>query len=165
MFVLRHSPRSALRTALILAATASCSAPGAPRAPAPEAATRPTLLVFITVDQLRADYFDRFQPQLHGGLARLMGGGAYFVEGYQDHAITETAPGHASTMSGRFPRSTGITRNLAGVNDARSPLIGAQDYGASPFRFRGTTLTDWLTSADSRTRALSVSAKDRAAIL
>jgi predicted AlkP superfamily pyrophosphatase or phosphodiesterase len=121
--------------------------------------------VFITVDQLRPDYFDRFRSQLHGGLGRLMGGGASFVDGHQDHAITETAPGHASTMSGRFPRSTGITRNLAGVNDPTSPLIGAKDLGASPFRFRGTTLTDWLTSADPRTRALSVSAKDRAAIL
>ena len=131
----------------------------------PVAGPKPTLLVFITVDQLRPDYLDRFKAQLHGGLARLVNGGAYFVDGHQDHAITETAPGHASLMSGRFPRSTGITRNLAGVNDPGSPLIGSNDLGASPFRFRGTTLTDWLTTADPATRALSVSSKDRAAIL
>jgi len=51
------------------------------------------------------------------------------------------------------------------VNDPDSPLIGSKELGASPFRFRGTTLTDWLTAADPATRALSVSAKDRAAIL
>jgi predicted AlkP superfamily pyrophosphatase or phosphodiesterase len=135
--------------------------------PAPvQAPGKPALLVFITVDQLREDYLERWRGQFTGGLKQLLDGGAFFTNGHQDHAITETAPGHASTMSGRFPRSTGISRNLAGVNnDPNAPLIGTTGLSASPFRFRGTTLTDWLTSADSRTRALSVSAKDRGAIL
>jgi hypothetical protein len=68
-------------------------------------------------------------------------------------------------MSGRFPVHTGISANSAGVNDATVTLIEATGPGASPFRFRGTTLTDWLISKDSRTRVLSVSRKDRAAIL
>src|SRR5687768_17012789 len=66
------------------------------------------LVVFISVDQLRGDYLDRFGPQLTGGLARLKRDGAYFVNGFQDHAVTVTAVGHASMLSGRFPRSTGI---------------------------------------------------------
>ena len=151
-------------SAAFLITSAPCASPGTP-AVAPMAGPKPTLLVFITVDQMRPDYVDRFKSQLHGGLGRLFNGGAYFVDGHQDHAITETAPGHASVMSGRFPRSTGITRNLAGVNDPKSPLIGSTDLGASPFRFRGTTVTDWLTTGDPATRALSVSSKDRAAIL
>jgi predicted AlkP superfamily pyrophosphatase or phosphodiesterase len=123
-------------------------------------------LLFITVDQMREDYLERWRDQFTGGFRQLLEGGAFFTNGHQDHAVTETAPGHASTMSGRFPRSTGITRNLAGVNnDPASPLIGTGGLSASPFRFRGTTLTDWLTAADSRTRALSVSLKDRGAIL
>ncbi|HEX9165478.1 MAG TPA: alkaline phosphatase family protein [Gemmatimonadales bacterium] len=150
-------------SAFLVLAMAACVS-GPPGQPVPEA-PGPSLVVFITVDQLRADYLDRFRSQLQGGLARLMQGGAVFTDAHQDHAITETAPGHASTMSGRFPRSTGITRNVAGVPDPGSPLIGATDLGASPIRFRGTTLTDWLTAADPRTRALSVSAKDRGAIL
>ncbi len=140
-------------------------APAAPRAAAPSRA-RPTLLVFITVDQLREDYLERWSGQFSGGLKRLVEGGAFFTNAFQDHAITETAPGHASIMSGRFPRSTGITRNVAGVNnDPNAPLLGVNGLSASPFRFRGTTLTDWLTSADARTRALSISVKDRGAIL
>ena len=63
----------------------------------------PKLLVFITVDALRPDYFARFERQLNGGLARLYNDGAVFTNGYQDHAITETAPGHSATMSGRYP--------------------------------------------------------------
>jgi hypothetical protein len=41
----------------------------------------------------------------------------------------------------------------------------SKEIGASPIRFQGTTLTDWLAASDSRSRALSVSKKDRAAIL
>jgi hypothetical protein len=139
-------------------------ATGRPR-PLPDPARAPTLVVFFTVDQLRPDYFERWRPQLTGGLGRLARGGAFYTNAFQDHALTETAPGHASTMSGRFPRRTGIVRNSAGVQDPQQPLIGARGAGASPFRFRGTTLTDWLRTKNPRSRALSVSGKDRGAIL
>ena len=129
------------------------------------APAKPRLVVHITVDQLRPDYLDLYAPQFTGGFARLLRGGAYFPNGYQDHGVTETAPGHASTMSGRFPRSTGIVANDAGVYDVQAPLIDAKGDPASPFRFRGTTLGDWLRFADPRTRLLSVSRKDRGAIL
>src|SRR5689334_15854745 len=108
----------------------------------------PSLLVFITVDQMRPDYFTRFESQLTGGLAKLYHGGAVYTNAFQDHAITETAPGHASTMSGRFPRSTGIVQNTAGVEDPNAPVIGGGAPGASPRRFRGTVLIDWLTAKD-----------------
>jgi hypothetical protein len=68
-------------------------------------------------------------------------------------------------MAGRFPRSTGIVQNSEGVEDPKSPVIGGGAPGASPFRFRGTVLFDWLQKKDSRARALSVSRKDRGAIL
>lgn len=157
--------RSALTGSLL--ATVFCAAgPSGGSAPTPvQARAKPTLLVFITVDQLREDYLEKWRSQFTGGFKQLLDGGAFFTNGHQDHAITETAPGHASTMSGRFPRSTGITRNLAGVNDSTSPLIAGLGPGASPFRFRGSTLTDWLTARDPKTRALSVSFKDRGAIL
>lgn len=129
-------------------------------------ATRPTLVVLITIDQFRADYLTRWRGQLRGGLARLVRGGAVFTDAHQDHAITETAPGHATLLSGRFPRSTGIMMNSVGVGDAESPLIaGGAGAGASPRRFAGTTLVDWLRARDPRSRALSVSVKDRGAIL
>lgn len=124
----------------------------------------PRLIVVITVDQLRGDMLDRYRGDMRHGYARLMQG-AWFTNAHQDHAITETAPGHASTLSGRFPRSTGIMSNSAGVVDPGHPLILGTETGASPMRFQGTTLYDWLRAKDSRSRALSVSRKDRAAIL
>ncbi len=159
--------RSLIAAALICTvapAAAQRPVPGRPR-PLPDPARVPTLVVFFTVDQLRADYLDRWRTQLPGGLGRLATRGAFYTNAFHDHAITETAPGHATTMSGRFPRRTGIVRNTAGVLDPQQPLIGARGAGASPFRFRGTTLTDWLRSKNPRTRALSVSGKDRGAIL
>ncbi|HEY7394522.1 MAG TPA: alkaline phosphatase family protein [Gemmatimonadaceae bacterium] len=128
-------------------------------------ATVPSLIVFITVDQMRPDYFERYASQLTGGLGRLYRGGAFYTDAHQDHAITETAPGHSVTMSGRFPAHTGIVANVFGVNDPRTPVIGGGGPGASPFRFRGSTLIDWLRVTDPRSRALSVSRKDRGAIL
>jgi predicted AlkP superfamily pyrophosphatase or phosphodiesterase len=137
-----------------------------PPASRPSALPPPSLIVLITIDQFRDDYLDRFGPQLRGGLARLARGGAWFTNAHHDHAITETAPGHATLLAGRFPRSTGIMANRIGVDDPAAPILGNDAApGASPKRFQGTTLVDWLRAKDPRSRALSVSRKDRAAIL
>ncbi|MEP6731539.1 MAG: alkaline phosphatase family protein [bacterium] len=134
--------------------------------PAQQSGARPTLVVLITIDQMRGDYLERFGPQLSGGLGRLMRGGAWYTNAHHDHAITETAPGHATLLAGRFPRSTGIMANRVGVDDEDSPLIaGGVGPGASPKRFVGTTMSDWLTATDNRSRTFSVSTKDRGAIL
>jgi len=150
----------------LLLASASAQAQSASSAAAPSPSRAPSLVVLITVDQMRPDYLDRFGPQLRGGLARLKNGGALFTNAHHDHAITETAPGHATLLSGRFPRSTRISDNAASVGDDSSALVGAPNLpGASPHRFRGTTLIDWLIAKDKHSRALSVSMKDRSAIL
>lgn len=164
------APALAALAGLLIAGTPDAGAQAVAKTVAPGAAaagadTPPTLVVFITVDQLRPDYFTRFGAQLTGGLRRLYDGGAVFTNGSYDHAITETAPGHSVTMSGRHPAGTGILLNDEGVPDPYSPLIGSRDVGASPFKFRGSALIDWMRNADSSTRALSVSRKDRGAIL
>ena len=128
-------------------------------------APSPHLVVVIVVDQMRADYLERFRTQWTGGLARLLAEGSAFTQGMQDHAITETAPGHATILSGRDPARVGIVNNSRGVPDSASPLLEATGPGASPWRFVGTTLYDWMLARDPATRLLSVSAKDRGAIL
>src|SRR5260370_13144244 len=116
---------------------------GAGRAPA---VARPKLLVVITVDQLRPDYLERYRTQLIGGFALLAKQGAEFEDAYQDHAVTETAPGHATILSGRWPAHTGIIRNDAGVQDSTAPLLGVPGPAAAPAPFRATTLFYWLAS-------------------
>lgn len=148
-----------------LIATGCAQAQQPPQTVVPSRSAAPALVVVVTIDQLTPALLDRWQPQMTGGLRRLSAGGAVFTQAYHDHAITETAPGHAAILSGRFPYSTGIAANLVGVNTNDSPLLGASDIGANPERFRGTTLADWMVSADANTRVLSVSRKDRGAIL
>lgn len=153
---------------LLALAAAAIALPGSAAAQARPRTTPPTLVVHITVDQLTPVYIERYGKELTGGLARLLREGAVFTRAYQDHAITETAPGHATTLSGRHPRSTGIVTNLTGVPDAQEVLVGGGTRAqgpSSPYRFRGTTLIDWMRFRDPRSRALSVSCKDRGAIL
>jgi predicted AlkP superfamily pyrophosphatase or phosphodiesterase len=104
------------RSASLLAALTAFAMPAVLSAQYERVATdRPRLVVFLTVDQLRPDYLDRWAPQLTGGLGRLSKRGAFFTNAFHDHAVTETAPGHSVTMAGRFPRSTGILGNDAGL--------------------------------------------------
>jgi predicted AlkP superfamily pyrophosphatase or phosphodiesterase len=135
-------------------------------AQAPSPADRPALVVLITIDQFRGDYIDKFGSQLTGGLARFRTQSALFTHAWQDHAITETAPGHSTLLSGREPVHTAIVDNNLGVYDPDAPLIGGvTGPGASPRRFVGSELFDWMRSRDSKTQVLSVSRKDRGAIL
>ncbi len=157
--------RIPMRRIGITAAIALAVATSASAQPNGVRADRPTLVVFLTVDQMRSDYVDRWANQLNGGLARLGKHGAFFTRAFQDHGVTETAPGHSVVMSGRFPRSTGILRNTAGVEDPQSPLLSSRDLPASPYRFRGSVLMDWLRTRDQSSRGLSISRKDRGAIL
>ena len=149
-----------------LSAVCTLALIAAARLPAQRPATiRPRLVVAIAIDQFRPDYLDRWRSQFSGGLAFLLREGVFFPRGEQDHAITETAPGHSTMMSGRSPASTGIVTNELGVPDSTSPVLGSSAMGASPRRFIGTTLLDWMFARDPNTMSLSVSRKDRGAIL
>ena len=137
---------------------------GSPVSPPPRPAV--SLVVLVTVDQLRPDYLARYARQFTGGLHMFLEAGILFDHGRQNHAITETAPGHSTLLSGREPVHTGIVDNEEGVGDASAPLLeGSGGSGASPRRFQGTTLYDWLRASDHKARVFSVSRKDRGAIL
>src|SRR5207244_12529330 len=125
---------------------------------------RPKLVVVITVDQLRPDYFTRWKAQLTGGLGQLATEGAFFTDGYQDHAVTETAPGHSTILSGMWPAHTGIIRNSEGVQDSLATLIGTAGPGASPRRLPGPTLLDWLKAGQPTSRAPPGRRKGRGAL-
>ena len=164
----RHwSSRTATIAATIFAIAATLRPLSLP-AQRVEAPTPPRirLVVQLTVDQMRGDYIDRYKSQYTGGLKWLAEHGAFFTKATHDHAATETAPGHATLWSGRYPSHTGIVRNAAGVQDPQAPLLlGSSGGGASPFRFRGSALFDWIRSDNEWSQALSVSRKDRGAIL
>ena len=57
----------------------------------------------IVVDQMRADYVDKFRGQWSGGLKRLVDEGAWFRAAAYPYASTETCVGHATISTGAFP--------------------------------------------------------------
>ncbi len=137
------------------------------------------LVLVISVDQMRADYLDRFGPQLTGGLRRLLDEGAVFTNARHGHAITAAAPGHTALLSGLYPRDSGIIDNTwydhkLGRRERASAdpayRIAGLDVpddspGGSPNQFKGTSLVGWLKERDPRSQAVSISRKDRTAVL
>jgi len=159
---------------------------GPPRAHPQEIAqgappTQPALVILIAVDQMRADYLDRFGDQFEGGFRMLIEEGAVFTNAHQSHAITATAPGHASMLSGLYPSHHGVIDNDWYDRDLQRPERAALDPestvvgldppsdtsgpSGSPRQFRGSSLVGWLRDQDDRSQAVSISRKDRSAVL
>ena len=151
-----------------LAATAAAAVCGwaAPAAPPP---TAPKLIVVIAVDQFAASLYDRYRGGFTGGMARI-GQGIGFT-GYQSHAATETCPGHSTILTGRHPAATGIVANTwfdpkTGSSVYCVAVRGTADPNArGPQNLRVDTLGDWLKRAQPQARVVSISGKDRAAIM
>jgi predicted AlkP superfamily pyrophosphatase or phosphodiesterase len=152
----------------------------APRAAAAAAQPkRPRLVLLIAVDQFRYDYLERFGDLFGaGGLRRLLRDGASWAECNYDHVPTETAPGHATMMTGAWPSETGIIANLwfdraegKSVENVRDDSVrllggGAGEAASSPRNLLASTLGDQLKMATGgRARVVGVSSKNRAAIL
>ena len=129
----------------------------------------PKLIVAIAVDQFSADLFQRYRSSFTGGMKRLSDGIAF--TGYQSHAATETCPGHSTILTGRHPSATGIVANT--WFDAKSgssvycvSVKGTADPNArGPQNLRVPTLGEWLKQAQPQARVVSISGKDRAAIM
>jgi len=140
-------------------------APAAAAAPPPA----PKLVVVLAMDQFSLELFQRYQPTFTGGLKRL-GDGLVFA-GYQSHAATETCPGHSTMLTGDHPARTGIVANnwydrATGSNVYCVSVRGVADPTASGSSLlRVDTLGDWLKQQKPGARSVSVSGKDRAAIM
>jgi len=112
-------PRAAMAAAIFLAGTVLLPPRTAGQAPPLRVAVpkpakspaRPKLVVLLVVDQMRADYVDKFLGQWTGGLKRLVEEGAWFREAAYPYAATETCVGHATISTGAFPATHGMVAN------------------------------------------------------
>lgn len=143
-------------------ALASCRAP---QAPPPEGT--PRLVVLIVVDQMRADFLDRFDRFWTGGLRYLLDEGVRFTAAHHDHAITATAPGHATLATGCHPSRHGVFSNYWIDRESGEVVYSAGDDAGevSVERLECATLGDWLAERYPGARVFSLSGKDRSAVL
>jgi predicted AlkP superfamily pyrophosphatase or phosphodiesterase len=163
---------------LALAGLLSISAVAEPAlaAPAPAPPEAPRLVLLVAVDQMRYDYLPRFASGFTAGIRRLLQEGAVFTNANIGHYPSVTAVGHSAMLTGAPPSISGIVgndwydralkRSVTSVDDPGTQLLGAGPAtGSSPHRLKVSTVGDELKMAHPASRVISMSHKDRSAIL
>lgn len=166
---------SAVAVVLLIVATAltiqsGCSASRRP----------PRLAVILVVDMFPADYMARWGEHFGtGGFKRLVNSGAEFTNAYFTYAVTTSAPGHATIVTGAVPSEHGITTNrwyrpgsnqpINCVDDEHYMTIGHIDVydsqGFSPNRLVASTIGDELKRKyGDQAKVWSTSLKPRTAV-
>ena len=151
---------------LFLSATASF----AEQNPQPTA-KKPKLILAVAVDQFRYEYLLRFRADYTAGFKKILENGAVFDDAQYRHALTVTAAGHSTFLSGATPAMSGIVGNewydretkktVTSVSDDDTQLIGIPggQKGSSARRMLSSTLGDvpggassvnWFPSRSSR---------------
>jgi hypothetical protein len=137
-------------------------------------------VVSLVVDQLAAWVVHTRIAALPatGGFARLAREGTYVEELRYDHAITETAPGHAALFTGGPPAQSGVVANelvdretkkkVSFLRDGATRLLTADGPvdapGSSIASLKTRTVADQLRASDPQARIYAFSLKDRGAI-
>jgi predicted AlkP superfamily pyrophosphatase or phosphodiesterase len=71
----------------------------------------PKLVVVLVVDQMRADYLQKYGGGFTGGLRRLTRDGAWFTNAAYPYLNTVTCAGHSTIGTGTFPYHHGMILN------------------------------------------------------
>lgn len=158
-----------LATSLLASGVSAQTAPATP--------ARPALVVTIVVDQFSADLFNQYRPRFTGGLKTLADQGLVYANGYQQHAMTETCPGHSTVLTGLNPARTGIPANdwidrttgqeiycLAAPENTLAHGRVTDNGAVGPEQMTASTMGDWLKAVSPQSRVYAVSGKDRGAI-
>lgn len=141
---------------------------------------RPNVVVSIVVDQLAGWIAEERLPKLPdtGGFARLRREGAWALDMRYQHAVTDTAPGHAALYTALVPRDNGIYANeifdaethryTSILRDASTHLVGEsgvlEAHGSSLHALRTETVADRLRAERPDAYIVSLSLKDRGAL-
>lgn len=138
----------------------------------------PKLVVGIVVDQMCYEYLYRYYDKFcDGGLRMLMDKGTNCRNVRFNYIPTYTGPGHASIYTGTTPSNHGIVANdwysredkaeVNCVEDSTVMTVGStSDYGKfSPARLKANTITDQLKLTYPSAKVISMSIKNRGAIL
>ena len=99
----------------------------------------PRLVVVIVVDQMRADYVERFRGDWTAGLKRLVAEGAWFSNAAYPYLGTYTCAGHATIATGAFPHLHGIMQNNWWDRSARRTIACTDDHDVTTLRYPSGT--------------------------
>ncbi len=139
----------------------------------------PRLVVGIVVDQMKYEYIPKFWNKYgNNGFKRLVSQGFNAKNAHYSYAVTSTAPGHATVVTGTTPNYHGIVGNewfnpslnkeIYCVDDFLQKSVGTlSDEGKkSPRSLQTTTISDEnRISSNFKAKTFSVALKDRSAVL
>ena len=140
---------------------------------------QPKLVVQVVVDQMRAEYLQRFDHQFapDGGFRILLDSGFSYSNTHYNYIPTYTGPGHASISTGTTPKYHGVVANDWWDNRTASEVYCAQDMDMepvgtvessskrSPKNLRSLTFSDGIKLyTNDQGKSFGVSVKDRGAI-
>lgn len=136
---------------------------------------KPKLVLVLVYDQFRADYLTRFEkdflPPISkkkvGGFRYLMEKGAYYPFAQYEVLQSMTCPGHATILTGSYPRQNGIPLNDWMDRKTKKFVYCAEDpeFGVSPKNLVGSTVGDELKLISPQSRVVGLALKDRSAIM
>jgi len=140
---------------------------------------QPKLVVQVVVDQMRAEYLQRFEHQFaeDGGFRTLLDSGFQFSNTHYNYIPTYTGPGHASVSTGTTPKYHGIVANdwldtrsgyeMYCAEDTTVRAVGTVESSSrrSPKNLRALTFSDGIKlHSNGLGKSFGVSVKDRGAI-
>ncbi len=143
----------------------------------PAVAKPPRLVLFISIDSMGTDIFQRMRPRFKAGFTQLLAQGAYFPVAQYEVAETVTAVGHSTLATGTWPWQHGIVSNrvLNRQTGRLEPIFSDPGHPAleaplanddvSPVALLSETIADRLRiSSQGRGKAIAIAGKARAAI-
>jgi len=138
----------------------------------------PKLIVGIVIDQMCYEYLYRYQEKFgKSGFLKLMNAGTNCRNTEYNYVPTFTGPGHASIYTGTTPGNHGIVGNewfdrenskiIGCVEDKSVSSVGttSSEGMCSPQNLKTNTITDQLKLTYPSAKVISMSIKDRGAIL
>lgn len=138
----------------------------------------PKLMVGIVIDQMCYEYLYRYYERYsEGGFKKLMNNGTNCRNTNYNYVPTYTGPGHATIYTGTTPNNHGIVANdwydrksetvINCVGDSEASSVGtiSENGKASPQNLKVLTITDQLKLTYKDAKVISMSIKDRGAIL
>ncbi len=140
--------------------------------------TKPKLVVGIVVDQMCYEYLYRYQAKFgKDGFNKLINKGTHCRNTQYNYVPTFTGPGHASIYTGTTPNNHGIVGNEWYMREVKESANCVDDFAqttvgsvgdegkCSPKNLKCNTITDQMKLTYPNGKVISISIKDRGAIL
>jgi predicted AlkP superfamily pyrophosphatase or phosphodiesterase len=133
------------------------------------------LVVFIVADQSSPFLLEKYDHLFTGGFRWLTDNGIVYNNAHHNHGNTSTGPGHFSLSTGVFTGNGGIVdnewydrklkRSYYVVEDTTVFNLSGKDIGRSYQNIQNTNLADWIGQSNPNSKVVSLSGKDRSAVL